>query len=81
MKTLEDENNSFRQRNDAIWSLGQLGDERAEYVLLTHYSKEIPAREPYNQVLSTYEVDKALKLIESGFNPTRFTLGKILINF
>ena len=72
IETVADEDNSFKQRNDAIWALGQIGDERAKESLLEYMPKTIPDREPYNEVISGYEIQKAVNLIESGFNPTKF---------
>jgi len=72
IQMVDDENNSFKQRNDAIWTLGQLGDKRAEYPLSKYYSENIPDREPYNEVLSTYELRKALNLLENDSSLTKF---------
>jgi len=60
--------NSFDERNRAIWALGQLGDEAALATLNSLYTGQIPDREPYPDALSQYELQKAIKLIESGFN-------------
>lgn len=70
MQTLEDDKKFFRERNHAIWSLGQLGDERAIPVLEKYYTGNIPDREPYDDGLSQYEMKKALKLLNGGFNIT-----------
>ena len=69
---LEDEQNDFRSRNSAIWALGQLGDGRALPVLKKYYTGNIPDREPLDAGLSQYELKKAIKLIESGFNISAF---------
>lgn len=66
--TLEDEDNDFRERNSAIWALGQLGDERALPVLEKYYTGNIPDREPLDQVVSQYELRKAVNLARGGFN-------------
>jgi hypothetical protein len=71
-EVLGDENNSYGERNDAIWALGQLGDARALPVLREYYTGEIPDREPWNGVISQYELKKAIKLAEGGFNATHW---------
>jgi hypothetical protein len=67
---VDDEQASYRERNYAIWSLGQLGDQRARATLEKHYTGNIPAREPYDDGLSQYEMRKALKLVDGGLNLT-----------
>jgi len=68
--SLNDENNSFRTRNNAIWALGQMGDERALPVLQSYYTGNIPEREPYDAGISQYELSKAIKLAGGGLNLT-----------
>lgn len=65
---LENENNSFRRRNNAIWALGQLGDSRSLPVLEKYYTGNIPPREPLDKTISQYELSKAIKLTGGGFN-------------
>lgn len=66
---LNDENNTFRDRNTAIWALGQLGDQRALPVLKSYYiGYEKGEFSNYYADISQYELYKAIKLIESGFN-------------
>lgn len=65
---LNDENRGFRARNDAIWSLGQLGDKRSLPILESHYTGVIPEREPLDQVISQYELKKAIHLTSGGLN-------------
>jgi hypothetical protein len=72
MDQLQDENASNREKNYAIWSLGQLGDERALPTLKNMYTGNIPDREPYDETVSQYELKKAIKLIDGGFNATAF---------
>jgi hypothetical protein len=55
-------------RNRAIWALGQLGDERALLVFEKYYTGEIPEREPLSEVISQYELKKAIKMAEGGVN-------------
>jgi len=70
--TLEDKNSSYRQRNMAVWALGQLGDKQALPFLEKYYTGVIPDREPYDQGISQYELKKAIKLLRNGFNATAF---------
>lgn len=65
---LDDESNTFSDRNSAIWALGQLGDERALETLNKYYTGDIPDREPLNAGISQYELKKAIKLCEGSFN-------------
>ena len=67
-----DENAGFRQRNEAIWALGQLGDARALPVLEKLYTDNIPPREPYDKGISQYELKKAIKLAQGGLNLSAF---------
>ena len=60
----------FRTRNKAIWALGELGDIRALIALKDHYTGVIPAHGSLDAGLSQYEMQKAIKLIEGGFNMT-----------
>lgn len=67
---LEDENRGFRDRNHAIWALGQLGDARALPALSAFYTGIIPEREPLDEMISQYELKKALALVRGGTNIT-----------
>lgn len=70
MAHLEDESNPYGERNSAIWALGQLGDSKALPVLESYYTGDIPDREPWNEVISQYELKKAINLASGGFNAT-----------
>lgn len=72
VQVLDNPEESFRERNYAIWALGQLGDARARPVMEKYYTGEIPEREPYDQGLSQYEMKKALKLLDGGINLTHW---------
>jgi len=65
---LGDESKGFRERNDAVWTLGQLGDRRALPVLQSYYTGVIPEREPLDKSISQYELKKAINLVSGGFN-------------
>jgi hypothetical protein len=67
---LNDDNRSYRDRNSAIWALGQLGQEKALPVLNKYYTGVIPKREPLDKVISQYELKKAINLAKGGFNIT-----------
>ncbi len=69
---LEDERNDYRERNDAIWALGQLGDARALPTLQKYYTGNIPAREPLDTTISQYELKKAINLAGGGINISAF---------
>ncbi|MDD3679280.1 MAG: HEAT repeat domain-containing protein [Candidatus Shapirobacteria bacterium] len=69
---LEDEDRGFRARNNAIWGLGQFGDSRALPVLKNYYTGNIPDREPLDEMISQYELKKAINLVSGGFNISAF---------
>ena len=69
---LEDEENSYRERNNAIWALGQIGDERTLPILNKYYTGVIKDREPFDGDISQYELKKAINLAGGGFNMTAF---------
>lgn len=72
LSLFEDEDQSFRRRNSAIWALGQLGDNRALLVLESYYTGDIPNREPLDEMISQYELKKAVKLTSGGTNISAF---------
>ena len=69
-KHLDDSDNPFGERNDAIWALGQLGDNRALPMLEKYYTGDIPDREHWDETISQYELKKAINLAKGGFNIT-----------
>lgn len=69
---LNDENRGFKDRNSAIWALGELGDGRALPVLEGYYTGIIPDREPLAKTISQYELKKAIKLARGGLNISAF---------
>ncbi|BBB49130.1 hypothetical protein [Pelolinea submarina] len=69
---LLDESLDYGTRNSTTWALGEVGDLRALPVLESLYTGIIPAREPWNDSLSQYELKKAIKLIKGGFNLTHW---------
>jgi hypothetical protein len=67
---LDDEHQSFRSRNNAIWGLGAMGDRRALPVLQKYYTGNIPDREPLDDMISQYELKKSIDLANGGLNIT-----------
>jgi len=67
---LGDEERGFRERNSAVWALGQLGDSRALPILESYYTGDIPDREPLDGTISQYELKKAINLAGGGVNLT-----------
>ena len=72
IKLLDDKNQGFRARNDAVWALGQLGDSRALPVLQSYYTGNIPKRESLDRGISQYELKKAIDLAGGGLNISAF---------
>lgn len=71
---LEDPSVSLDEKNKTVWALGQLGDRKALSVLKKYYTGEPCDHEKY---LCQYELEKAIKLLDGGFNLTRlFRLGQ-----
>jgi hypothetical protein len=67
MRYVEDTTHSLRERNRAVWALGQLGDRRALPVLRKHYSGK-PC--DHANALCQRELGKAIELLEGGVNAT-----------
>ena len=66
MILLKDENKGFKERNDAIWALGQFADKKALPVLKSFYTGKIPERESLYKTISQYELKKAITWCEKG---------------
>lgn len=66
---VQDEGRGYRNRNTAIWALGQLGDSRAHAPLQSLYTGIIPPHEPLDAGISQYELRKAVDLTGGGANP------------
>ena len=64
---VESENHSLRQRNRAVWALGQIGDERALPILTESHTGE-PC--DHDSFLCQGELQKAIKLCKGSFNAT-----------
>jgi len=67
IKYIQEDKNSFRTRNSAIWALGQLADKEA-LPFLYELDNSLPAQEKcsYNEYLCKYEVEKAIRWCEQG---------------
>jgi len=76
---LKDENNSYRERNSAIWALGQIGGSRAAPVLKSYYTGNIPERESLDAGISQYELKKAISLTTGGFNLSKLIWEKFCL--
>lgn len=66
IKTFQSNNTTIREKNDAIWTLGQLADKNSLPFLKSIYKDMMPDREPLNKVISQYEIRKAIKWSEKG---------------
>jgi len=64
---VEDTNHGLRDRNRAIWALGQLGDRRALPALRKHHTGE-PC--DHATALCQRELGKAIALLDGGVNAT-----------
>jgi len=69
MALVESEGHEMRDRNRAIWALGQLGDARALPLLEGHYTGQ-PSDERCE--LSQYELKKAIALCRGATNISAF---------
>lgn len=65
-KILTDEKTTFHNRNHAVWTLGQLADKNSLAVLEKYYTGKIPSKESQDNILSQYELYKALKWCRGG---------------
>jgi len=65
MSLIESEQHSIRDRNRAIWALGQLGDSRALATLQKYYTGQEPDE---TKGLSQYELKKAIALCRGATN-------------
>lgn len=81
MQLVDDKAASFHDRNDAIWALGQLGESQSLPVLEKYYTGHENERGSYNSEISQYELMKAIKLTQGGFNATVLIWRNSVINF
>lgn len=64
--TFNSKDKSIKEKNDAIWTLGQLADKKSLPFLNNLYDENIPDREPLDKVISQYEIRKAINWSENG---------------
>lgn len=69
---LDDENNSYYRRNQAIWALGQLGDERSRSVLTKYYTEFNGERVNRHEELAQLELERAIGYLDGNWNITTF---------
>lgn len=68
IKLLNDTDQTFHNKNDAIWTLGRMRSQDALFALQNLYTGIIPDREPYNEMISQYEIRKALLRIDKNID-------------
>jgi hypothetical protein len=67
VSVLEDGNANPKDKNDAIWALGQMAEPESLAALEKIYSGKVPeGREPLDEVVSQYEVEKAIRWVKNG---------------
>ncbi|HRZ95241.1 MAG TPA: hypothetical protein P5262_01595 [Candidatus Moranbacteria bacterium] len=72
---LEDEKTSPKEKNDAVWALGQMAEPESLPALQKIYAGKVPeGREPLNEVVSQYEIEKAIRWVKNG-NATSWMYG------
>jgi hypothetical protein len=73
MALIESRDASFREKNGAIWALGQIGDKRALPLLERLDTDDLQPR-PYDpdQYIVQYSVEKAIRQIQSRASLTRW---------
>lgn len=72
MKLIEDDAIDYGEKNSAIWALGQLGDKKALPFLEKYYTGDAKIKTKWGEAISQYELHKAIKLLDGGFNATAF---------
>ena len=70
---LNSESADYRTRNDVVYALGQIGDERSFAVLQKYYTGE-PCERPCrkDKYICQYDLETALKGCKGGFSATRW---------
>lgn len=66
IKLTQSDKKTFREKNTAIWTLGQLADKKALPTLRSLYMGKVPRKESYDKTLSQYELKKAITWCEKG---------------
>ena len=74
---LKDEEVTPKEKNDAIWALGQMAEPESLPALEKIYVGKVPeGREPLNEVVSQYEIEKAIRWVKNG-NWTSWMYGRL----
>jgi hypothetical protein len=74
MEYLQDETgHNLKERNQAVWALGQLGNQDALPVLKKYYTGQ---ECQHDKFLCQWELEKAIKLADGGFNATAWMWKK-----
>jgi len=68
MEEVNDYSIPYRDRNHAIWALGQIGDPKALPYITKFYTGRIPQTENPDTALSQRELEKAVRLMQGGLN-------------
>ncbi len=68
MEQVNDPGMPYRDRNHAVWALGQLGNPKALPYITKFYTGRIPPTESQDAVLSQRELDKAIRLMQGSLN-------------
>lgn len=77
VKVIEDKKASPKEKNDAIWALGQMAEPESLSALEKIYAGKVPeGREPLDKVVSQYEIEKAIRWIKNG-NWTSWMYGRL----
>lgn len=64
---LDDEKATPKEKNDAIWALGQMAEPESLPALEKIYVGKVPeGREPLDEVVSQYEIEKAIRWVKNG---------------
>jgi len=66
IKLIQSDKKTFKEKNTAIWTLGQLADQNALPTLRSLYSGIIPSKESVDKTISQYELKKAIQWCENG---------------
>lgn len=65
---VNDSSMPFKERNNAIWALGQLGDAKGLPYVTKLYRGVVTEKESFDKNISQYELGKAIKLMQGGLN-------------
>ncbi|MCK5795173.1 MAG: HEAT repeat domain-containing protein [Anaerolineales bacterium] len=69
----DEESHSLKERNQAVWALGQIGDPKALPPLKKYYTGEVCR---HDKILCQWELEKAISLTDGGFNATAWMWRK-----